>query len=76
MAQVALAWLADRPPVASVIIGARSAGQLKDNLGAAGLHLSAETEQLDTVSDPGAADYPYGTACTQQRNRTVSSPGA
>ena len=52
------------------------AGQLKDNLGAAGLHLSAETEQLDTVSDPGAADYPYGTACTQQRNRTVSSPGA
>jgi len=76
MAQVALAWLADRPPVASVIIGARSAGQLKDNLGAAGLHLSAgETAQLDKVSDPGAVDYPYGSAGTQQRSRTVSSPG-
>ena len=34
----AMAWLADRPAVASVIIGARSAGQLKDSLGAAGLH--------------------------------------
>lgn len=77
MAQVALAWLADRPPVASVIIGARSASQLKDNLGAAGLHLSAgEIAQLDKVSDPGAADYPYGPAGTQQRSRAVPSPGA
>ncbi len=74
MAQVALAWLTDRPPVASVIIGARSAGQLKDNLGAAGLHLSAaEIQELDSASDPGAADYPYGVAGTEQRSRTVSS---
>lgn len=74
MAQVALAWLADRPTVASVIIGARSAGQLKDNLGAAGLHLSAgEIEQLDSASDPDPADYPYGPAGTQQRSRTVSA---
>jgi aryl-alcohol dehydrogenase-like predicted oxidoreductase len=70
-------WLADRPPVASVIIGARSADQLKDNLGAAGLRLSAgEIAQLDKVSDPGAVDYPYGSAGTQQRSRTVSSAGA
>lgn len=74
MAQVALAWLTDRPPVASVIIGARSTGQLKDNLGAAGLHLSAaEIQELDSASDPGAADYPYGVAGTEQRSRTVSS---
>ena len=72
MAQVALAWLADRPPVASVIVGARTTEQLKDNLGAAGLHLAAEEiEQLDIASDPGAADYPYGAAGIEQRNRTA-----
>ena len=39
MAQVALAWLADRPAVTSVILGARTIEQLDDNLGAADLHL-------------------------------------
>jgi aryl-alcohol dehydrogenase-like predicted oxidoreductase len=39
LAQVALAWLADRPAVSSVILGARTLEQLEDNLGAAGLHL-------------------------------------
>ena len=39
MAQVALAWLVDRPAVTSVILGARTLEQLDDNLGAAGLHL-------------------------------------
>ena len=39
MAHVALAWLADRPLVTSVILGARTLEQLQDNLGAAGLHL-------------------------------------
>ena len=37
MAQVALAWLVDRPAVTSVILGARTLEQLEDNLGAAGL---------------------------------------
>src|SRR3954451_9103745 len=61
MAQVALAWLADRPTVTSVILGARTTEQLDDNLGAADLHLSEEeTARLDAASDPGAADYPYG----------------
>jgi aryl-alcohol dehydrogenase-like predicted oxidoreductase len=61
MARVALAWLVDRPAVSSVILGARTLAQLDDNLGAAGLHLTAEeTARLDTASDPGAADYPYG----------------
>ena len=32
MAQVALAWLADRPAVTSVILGARTTAQLDDNL--------------------------------------------
>ena len=38
-AQVALAWLLDRPAVSSLIIGARTDEQLADNLGAAELAL-------------------------------------
>src|SRR4051795_464026 len=63
MAQVALAWLVDRPMMTSVILGARTLEQLTENLGAAGLHLGAEEiERLDAVSDPAPADYPYGGA--------------
>ncbi len=72
MAQVALAWLVDRPTVTSVILGARSLEQLEDNLGAADLHLSEEEyARLDKVSDPGAADYPYGVPGRQQRGRSI-----
>jgi aryl-alcohol dehydrogenase-like predicted oxidoreductase len=75
MAQVALAWLVDRPAVSSVILGARTLEQLKDNLGAAGLHLTAdEYAALDTASDPAPADYPYGTAGTEQRARSLPPP--
>jgi aryl-alcohol dehydrogenase-like predicted oxidoreductase len=74
MAQVALAWLVDRPAVTSVILGARTTEQLADNLAAAGLHLDdAETARLDAASDPGAADYPYGVFGNDQRHRAVHS---
>jgi aryl-alcohol dehydrogenase-like predicted oxidoreductase len=74
MAQVALAWLADRPAVSSVILGARTLEQLDDNLGAAGVHLSAEeTSQLDDASDPQPADYPYGGPGVEQRSRLLDS---
>jgi aryl-alcohol dehydrogenase-like predicted oxidoreductase len=70
MAQVALAWLVDRPLVSSVILGARTLEQLRDNLGAAGLHLSEEeTARLDAASDPAPADYPYGGPGIEQRSR-------
>jgi aryl-alcohol dehydrogenase-like predicted oxidoreductase len=72
MAQVALAWLVDRPAVTSVILGARTLEQLEDNLAAAGLHLGEEeTARLDAVSDPGAADYPYGGPGLEQRSRRI-----
>jgi aryl-alcohol dehydrogenase-like predicted oxidoreductase len=72
MAQVALAWLADRPAVSSVILGARTTEQLADNLGAAGLHLDEdETARLDAASDPAPSDYPYGDMGVHQRGRTV-----
>ena len=74
MAQVALAWLVDRPTVASVIIGARTVEQLEDNLGAAGLHLSEEhTRRLDSASDPQPADYPYGLHGLEARSRSLGS---
>ena len=72
MAQVALAWLADRPTVTAVILGARTVEQLSDNLGAGDLHLSPEeTSLLDAASDPVAADYPYGTPGSEQRGRRI-----
>jgi aryl-alcohol dehydrogenase-like predicted oxidoreductase len=73
MAQIALAWLIDRPTVTSVILGARTLEQLDDNLGAAELHLDAgETERLDVASDPAAADYPYGGPGVEQRGRSIA----
>ncbi len=50
-AQVALAWLLGKPAVTSVIVGARTDEQLRDNLGAATLSLSTdERAALDKVS--------------------------
>lgn len=72
MGRVALAWLHDRPAVTSVILGARTTEQLMDNLGAAGLHLTAEEAQrLDAASDPAPADYPYGEIGLGQRSRLL-----
>ncbi len=51
VAQVALAWLLSRPPVSTVIMGAKTPEQLADNLGASRLVLSAdELSVLDEVS--------------------------
>ena len=76
MAQVALAWLVDRPAVTSVILGARTTEQLADNLAAAELHLTEdETARLDAASDPGASDYPYGVFGIEQRHREVGVGG-
>jgi aryl-alcohol dehydrogenase-like predicted oxidoreductase len=73
MAQVALAWVTDRPGVTSTILGARTMEQLEDNLGAADLHLDPdEVEALDEVSDPHPRDYPYGEMGVEQRDRNLS----
>ena len=58
-AQVALAWILQRPQVASAIIGVRSLAQLEDNLKAAELTLPDEaTGRLDAAS-ASDLDYPY-----------------
>jgi aryl-alcohol dehydrogenase-like predicted oxidoreductase len=72
LAQVSLAWLKDRPGVTSVILGARTTGQLADNLGAAKLELTAEqTAALDTISTPLTSVYPYGPQAIDQRHRKI-----
>src|SRR3954454_22015109 len=74
LAQVALAWLRERPAVTSVILGARTLEQLEDNLGAAGLHLSEEeTARLDAASDPATPDSPYGVRGGSQPARMITS---
>jgi aryl-alcohol dehydrogenase (NADP+) len=73
MAEVALAWVTDRPAVTSTILGARTVEQLEANLRAAGLHLSEEeTAALDAASDPRAVDYPYGEMGLDQRDRRLA----
>ncbi len=72
MAEVALAWVTDRPGVSSTILGARTTEQLRANLQASDLHLTeAENAALNEASDPGAADYPYGELGADQRSRTL-----
>ncbi|MCQ9165529.1 aldo/keto reductase [Arthrobacter sp. STN4] len=71
-AQVALAWLAARPAVTSVILGARTIEQLTDNLAAARLELTdAETRRLTDASRPDAGVYPYGPGAREQRSRKI-----
>jgi aryl-alcohol dehydrogenase-like predicted oxidoreductase len=73
MPQVALAWLRSRPAVSSVILGARTTGQLRDDLGAADLTLDPEElAGLDAVSAPSIADYPYGDVGAEQRSRDLA----
>src|ERR1700726_5356261 len=57
-ARVALAWVLGRPAISCVIVAARKAEQLEDNVAAADLQLSDEDVRLlDAASDPGVP-YP------------------
>jgi aryl-alcohol dehydrogenase-like predicted oxidoreductase len=70
VAQVALAWLLHQPSVTSVIIGAKKASQLKDNLGSVDVQLDAEDlKQLDEVSrlTPEYPNWMFGTQSSDRR---------
>lgn len=68
--RIALAWLQSRPGMTSVILGARSVEQLRDNLAAADVELTAEQlGRLDAASAPRVPDYPYGELGVEQRAR-------
>ena len=71
VAQVALAWLLAKPQVTSVIIGARSMDQLKDNIAASSVNLSPEDmAALDAVSAL-PAEYPGWMLALQGKYRAV-----
>ncbi|PAJ86157.1 aldo/keto reductase [Burkholderia ubonensis] len=58
VARIALAWLLAKAHVTSIIVGAKTVGQLEDNLAAADLELSAsDIARLDEVSML-PAEYP------------------
>jgi aryl-alcohol dehydrogenase-like predicted oxidoreductase len=59
MSQVAIHWVANRPGVASVIVGATKLSQLEDNLQALDFTLAPELlARLDRVSRPDPR-FPY-----------------
>ena len=82
--QVALAWVRAQPGVMIPILGARTEAQLRDNLGALAVNLSAEQRaRLDEVSRielgfpheflllPGVRDTMFGGTADQIRNHRV-----
>ncbi len=75
VAQVALNWLAAKPGVTTVLIGARDEAQLTDNLAATKWQLNAEeTARLDTVSRP-LRPYPYWVQKTYCSDRNPYARG-
>ena len=57
--QIALNWLLQRPTISTVIIGARTEGQLNENIGALGWKLTREQiQKLDKASNRPLV-YPY-----------------
>ncbi|MBS7702819.1 aldo/keto reductase [Chelatococcus asaccharovorans] len=74
IAQVALAWLLHQPVVTSVIVGAKRAEQLRENIGATGVELTADDlAALDSVSAL-PPEYPGWMFARQSANRTKPSP--
>jgi len=55
--QIALNWLATRPTIASIIVGARNEEQLRQNLGAVGWSLTPE--QIARLDAASALPMPY-----------------
>jgi aryl-alcohol dehydrogenase-like predicted oxidoreductase len=57
--QIAINWLLQRPTVSSVIIGARTEEQLRQNLGAVGWTLTADQMARLDAASRSTAPYPY-----------------
>ncbi|MFV8818012.1 aldo/keto reductase [Haliea sp. E17] len=74
LAQISLNWLLRRPTVASVVIGARTEEQLRDNLGAVGWELTPEqVERLDEASAT-RPPYPYLSYYIDRSFKRLSPP--
>jgi aryl-alcohol dehydrogenase-like predicted oxidoreductase len=57
VSQIALNWLLQRPTVSTLIIGARTEAQLRENLGAVGWSLSKE--QIGKLDEASKVILPY-----------------
>ena len=67
--RVALAWLLSRPTVSSIVIGARNVTQLRDNLAAADLRISAnQIDRLDAASATACLPYWHQRRTSLARN--------
>jgi aryl-alcohol dehydrogenase-like predicted oxidoreductase len=59
IAQVSLNWLLQRPTVSSLVVGARTEAQLRENLAATGWNLTTDqVKRLDAASETQPV-YPY-----------------
>ena len=71
VAQIALNWLLQRPTVSTIVIGARTEEQLRQNLAAVGWNLTTEqVKKLDAASEVPTI-YPYW---HQRQNLTLNPP--
>jgi aryl-alcohol dehydrogenase-like predicted oxidoreductase len=66
--QIALNWLLGRPTVATIIIGARSEAQLRENIGAMGWQLTPEQVALLDEASAEPKIYPYWHQSGFERN--------
>ncbi|WP_041684307.1 aldo/keto reductase [Renibacterium salmoninarum] len=72
--QIALNWILGKPTISSVLIGARNANQLRDNLGATGWRLAADqVERLNAISATNPP-YPQFAYHKQEGFRTLNPP--
>jgi 1-deoxyxylulose-5-phosphate synthase len=75
-AQAALAWLLTRPAIASLAVGASSASQLEENLGATGVALSpASAAELEAAA-ACAVPYPVNLSAHVRALRAPQPPVA
>jgi aryl-alcohol dehydrogenase-like predicted oxidoreductase len=70
--QVALNWLVNQPCVTTVILGARTLDQLKENMGCVGWKLSEEEKQALNLASQIDLPYPY--RFIQRYTRKRNSP--
>jgi aryl-alcohol dehydrogenase-like predicted oxidoreductase len=72
--QIAINWLLQRPTVSSVIIGARTEEQLRQNLGAVGWTLTPEQVARLDAATAVTAPYPYFPYRRQEGFARVNPP--
>jgi len=69
MAQVAINWVANRPGIATVILGATRMEQLDDNLGALDFELPHELSARLAAASASTVRYPYTFHIPQMQSR-------